>query len=174
MISLNGNVVALAGREILHLAHHLQCPVEINIFYRTPERMEALLSHLHEIKQQEGLDVDILGAEPNARIPGLEGPRAKCAKEGIFEADVLLVPLEDGDRCEALVAMGKTVLVIDLNPLSRTAQMASVTIVDELTRVVNNMNRILESEEQTMLLSPYDNQETVQQALDHISTFFAS
>lgn len=174
VISLNGNVVALAGREILHLAHHLQCPVEINIFYRTPERMEALLSHLHEIKQQEGLDVDILGAEPNARIPSLEGPRAKCTKEGIFEADVLLVPLEDGDRCEALVAMGKTVLVIDLNPLSRTAQMASVTIVDELTRVVNNMNRILESEEQTMLLSTYDNQETVQQALDHISTFFAS
>ena len=32
VISLNGNVVALAGREILHLAHHLQCPVEINIF----------------------------------------------------------------------------------------------------------------------------------------------
>ena len=52
--------------------------------------------------------------------------------------------------------------------------MASVTIVDELTRVVNNMNRILDSEEQTMLLSTFDNQETVQQALDHITTFFAS
>ena len=32
--------------------------------------------------------------------------------------------------------MGKTVCVIDLNPLSRTAQMATVTIVDELTRCV--------------------------------------
>lgn len=174
VISLNGNVVALAGREILHLAHHLQCPVEINIFYRTPERMEALLSHLHELKQQERLDVDILGAEPDARIPGLEGPRANCAKKGIFESDVILVPLEDGDRCEALVAMGKTVLVIDLNPLSRTAQMASVTIVDELTRVISNMNRILDSDEQIMPLSTYDNQAIVQQTLDHISTFFAS
>lgn len=174
VISLNGNVVALAGREILHLAHHLQCPVEINIFYRTPERMEALLSHLHELKQQERLDVDILGAEPDARIPGLEGPRANCAKEGIFESDVILVPLEDGDRCEALVAMGKTVLVIDLNPLSRTAQMASVTIVDELTRVISNMNCILDSGEPIMPLSTYNNQAIVQQTLDHISTFFAS
>jgi 4-phosphopantoate--beta-alanine ligase len=32
--------------------------------------------------------------------------------------------------------MGKTVCVIDLNPLSRTAKTASVTIVDELTRCV--------------------------------------
>ena len=53
-----------------------------------------------------------------------------------FSSDVILVPLEDGDRCEALVAMGKTVCVVDLNPLSRTAKMASITIVDELTRCV--------------------------------------
>jgi 4-phosphopantoate--beta-alanine ligase len=33
--------------------------------------------------------------------------------------------------------MGKTVCVIDLNPLSRTARTASVTIVDELTRCVS-------------------------------------
>ena len=45
-----------------------------------------------------------------------------------------LRPLEDGDRCEALVKMGKKVITIDLNPLSRTAQTAHITIVDELTR----------------------------------------
>ena len=136
--------------------------------------MKALLSHLNEIKAQEQIDVEILGAEPNARIPGLEGPRANCSREGIFDSDVILVPLEDGDRCEALVAMGKTVLVIDLNPLSRTAQMASVTIVDELTRVIGNMNRILDSGEQITPLSTYNNQAIVQQALDHISSFFSS
>ena len=174
VISVNGNVVALAGKEILTLANHLRCPVEVNIFYRTPERMEALLSHLQEIKQQEQLDVTILGAEPDARIPGLEGPRANCVNAGIFESDVILVPLEDGDRCEALVAMGKTVIVIDLNPLSRTAQMASVTIVDELSRVVNNMNNLLESSEQISLSHSYDNQEIVQQSLEHILTFFVS
>ena len=48
----------------------------------------------------------------------------------------MLVPLEDGDRCEALVAMGKTVITIDLNPLSRTARTAHVTIVDELRRAL--------------------------------------
>ena len=45
-----------------------------------------------------------------------------------------MVPLEDGDRCEALVNLEKQVLVVDLNPLSRTAKMATVTIVDEISR----------------------------------------
>ncbi len=35
---------------------------------------------------------------------------------------------------EALVNLGKKVIAIDLNPLSRTARTAHVTIVDELTR----------------------------------------
>ena len=33
-----------------------------------------------------------------------------------MKADTVLVPLEDGDRTEALVKMGKTVVAIDLNP----------------------------------------------------------
>jgi 4-phosphopantoate--beta-alanine ligase len=88
-----------------------------------------------EISEQISV-VPILGADPDGRIPNLEGPRANCHIDGILSADVILVPLEDGDRCEALIAMGKTVCVIDLNPLSRTARTASVTIVDELTRCV--------------------------------------
>ena len=82
------------------------------------------------------MEVPVLGHAPDAQIPGLKGPRAACHREGILESDVILVPLEDGDRCNALVAMGKTVCVVDLNPLSRTAKMASITIVDELTRCV--------------------------------------
>ena len=42
--------------------------------------------------------------------------------------------------------MGKTVIVIDLNPLSRSAQRASITIVDELSRVLNNLLALSESE----------------------------
>ena len=53
------------------------------------------------------------------------------------------MPLEDGDRCEALVQMGKTVIVVDLNPLSRSAKMASITIVDEISRSANNMLDII-------------------------------
>jgi len=60
VLSLNGNVVALAGDEMLHLAHLLDCPVEVNIFYRTPERMAALLSDLDERNKRLGLNVEIL------------------------------------------------------------------------------------------------------------------
>ena len=70
--------------------------------------------------------------------------------------------------------MGKTVVVIDLNPLSRTAQTASVTIVDELTRVVKNMIFLLESSKKATPIDSYDNQEIVRQSLDHILTFFES
>jgi 4-phosphopantoate--beta-alanine ligase len=49
------------------------------------------------------------------------------------------VPLEDGDRCEALVNLGKEVIVIDLNPLSRSAKMATVTVVDEVSRAFDGI-----------------------------------
>ena len=91
-------------------------------------------------------NVEILGGGPDGRIPNLEGPRANCHEDGILSADTILVPLEDGDRCEALIAMGKTVCVIDLNPLSRTARTATVTIVDELTRCVRVLLECLRQE----------------------------
>ena len=42
--------------------------------------------------------------------------------------------LKMDDRTSALKAAGKTIIAIDLNPLSRTAQDADITIVDNLTR----------------------------------------
>ena len=36
-----------------------------------------------------------------------------------------------------LVSLGKEVLVVDLNPLSRSAKMATVTVVDELSRMAD-------------------------------------
>lgn len=166
VLSLNGNVVALAGDEMLQLADLLDCPVEVNIFYRTPERMAALLSDLDERNKRLGLSVEILGANPDAEIPGLKGPRAKCESKGILQSDVLLVPLEDGDRCQALVAMGKTVIVIDLNPLSRSSQTGTITIVDEVTRCVSNMTGYFNSELPSQ--SDYIHAETLQAALDSI------
>ena len=174
VISLNGNAIALAGKELMQLASLLKIPVEVNIFYRTPERMKALLSHLYEIRDTNQLDVEILGENPDAKIPGLEGPRAKCCESGIYNSDVILVPLEDGDRCEALVAMGKVVLVIDLNPLSRSAKMGSVTIVDELSRVAENL---LRGSMQKILRKPridYDNNDHLQSAIDHITSSLSS
>ena len=167
ILSLNGNVVALAGDEMLRLAHLLDCPVEVNIFYRTPERMTALLSDLNERNDRLGLNVEILGANPDGEIPGLKGPRAKCETRGILQSDVLLVPLEDGDRCEALIAMAKEVIVIDLNPLSRTAKMASVTIVDELTRVAKNLIEIIPKKPSRNV---WDNLSALSSALSHITS----
>jgi len=151
VISVNGNAVALAGADLIRCAAVLQCPIEINIYYRTPERITALNSRLEKMRNEvsEGgaptgwngdwqtavANVTILGIHPDSKIPNLEGPRANCCSDGIFNADVIFVPLEDGDRCEALMGMGKKMIVVDLNPLSRTAKKATVTIVDELMRM---------------------------------------
>src|SRR3972149_4430920 len=69
--------------------------------------------------------------------------RALAHRAGIYGADVVLVPLEDGDRTEALVRMGKAVISVDLNPLSRTSQKATVPIVDELTRALPNIEKFV-------------------------------
>ena len=70
-----------------------------------------------------------------AVIPELQSERRRVDLSGIMKADTVLVPLEDGDRTEALVKMGKTVVAIDLNPMSRTARSANITIVDNAIRV---------------------------------------
>ena len=168
VLSVNGNVAALASDAMLRLAAFLSCPLEVNIFYRTPERMEAILGFLNERKVALGLDVEVLGHAPDATIPGLKGPRAACHKDGILASDVILVPLEDGDRCEALVNMGKTVVVIDLNPLSRPAQLASVTIVDELSRALETMLEASETMKDLTIDPDYNHQAVLNAGLQEM------
>lgn len=168
VISVNGNTVALAGRDLLHLAASLSCPVEVNIFYRTQARMDGLISRLERWCEEDGLNVEVLGRRTDGRIDGLEGPRAQCEAAGIAAADVVLVPLEDGDRCEALVAMGKTVLVVDLNPLSRTARTASVTIVDEVGRVAEALREHAAGSEHPAPNEDWDNTACLQASLDEV------
>lgn len=134
VITVNGNAAGLAAKELVELAKLVGAKVEVNLFHRTDERVEKVCAYV----EKEG-GMKVLGREPDAVLPGIASDRAKCTKEGIMAADVVLIPLEDGDRAEALVKAGKKVIAIDLNPLSRTAQTAHVTIVDELTRAVANM-----------------------------------
>jgi 4-phosphopantoate--beta-alanine ligase len=134
VISVNGNAAALAGEVIVELAHYLNATIEVNLFHRTEERVEKITKYLESFGAG-----DVLGPDPDARIPGLDHARALCHKEGIYSADVVLVPLEDGDRAQALKKMGKTVISIDLNPLSRTARTADLNIVDNITRAIPNM-----------------------------------
>lgn len=133
VISVNGNTAALSALEMVKLAQKLPAALEINLFYRTPERVGAI----EKVLKEAGA-VKILGTneEVPVHIKGLRGPRSRASKEGVYKADVVLVPLEDGDRAKALVQNRKFVITVDLNPLSRTSKTASITIVDNLVRVM--------------------------------------
>lgn len=140
VISVNGNTAALVSGGIVDLAGALDAKIEINLFYRTPERVRAVKKVLRDAGARE-----VLGSEENPEhIKGLDSPRSRASQEGVYKADVVLVPLEDGDRAEALVSNGKKVVTVDLNPLSRTAKTATVTIVDNLVRVIPSLTREVE------------------------------
>lgn len=168
VISVNGNVAALVPGEIVELSRELKAPIEVNLFHRTEERVQKIVRHLR------GYGASAIYSGVDARIPNLSHERAKVDSRGIYRGDVVLVPLEDGDRCEALVAMGKSVIAIDLNPLSRTAQTATVTIVDNLIRVIPNMvgltreMRLLSYNELRSMIEEYDNKATLALALEEI------
>jgi len=134
VISVNGNVVALAGKQCVSLAEAVPAKIEVNLFHRTDVRMKKLTSEMKRLGAKK-----VYGCKADARIPGLEHDRGLCDSDGIFSADVVLVALEDGDRCQALKKMGKTVIAIDLNPLSRTAKFADVTVVDNVIRAIPNI-----------------------------------
>jgi 4-phosphopantoate--beta-alanine ligase len=131
VVSVNGNAAALVPEELVELAEVTGADLEVNLFNRTEERIEAIADYLREHGAEE-----VKGLAADARIPGLDHERAKVDADGIYDADVVLVPLEDGDRAEALGEMGKTELVVDLNPLSRSPQVATVPIVDNIIRAM--------------------------------------
>ena len=165
VISVNGNVVALAAREIARLSEVSGAKVEINLFHRTPERISGLT------KMMKKVGINALGENADDLIPGLSSERAKCCSAGIGSADVVLVPLEDGDRCEALVNMGKKVITIDLNPLSRTAQTAHITIVDELTRCLPLLSDFVKEKKG---FDDFDNKKCLSDVLNYIAERISS
>ena len=188
VISVNGNTVVLAGDGAIRLAAVLGCPIEVNIYYRTPSRIKGLISLLEEwrfnVSQEDAPDgfdgdwkdsvegVSLLGGSPNFKIEGLEGPRSNCTREGIGEADTILVPLEDGDRCEALISLGKEVLVVDLNPLSRSSRMATVTIVDEVSRAFEAILSYL-LDDSDYRQTDWDNRKSLKESLKEIGDHFS-
>ncbi|ERG96355.1 4-phosphopantoate--beta-alanine ligase [Haloquadratum walsbyi] len=134
VISVNGNVAALVPEAIVELAKMVNADIEVNLFNRTEERMKAIADHLHD----HGAET-VRGLKADGQIPGLDHERATVDSDGIGAADVVLVPLEDGDRAAALDAVGKHEIVIDLNPLSRSAVAATVPIIDNVLRAVPNI-----------------------------------
>ena len=133
VISVNGNTAALCPNTVVELARVAGASIEVNIFYRTEEREKAIKAELelHGAKKVLGV-----GSKASARIPELQSERRRVDPDGIYTADTVLVPLEDGDRTEALIKMNKKVITIDLNPLSRTSRAANITIVDNVVRAM--------------------------------------
>ncbi|MHA1638538.1 MAG: phosphopantothenate/pantothenate synthetase [Candidatus Thorarchaeota archaeon] len=133
VISVNGNACSLVPEALVELSELVNAPLEINLFYYRKEREDAILKALQDAGAK-----DVLGTHdrPNETIDELSSNRRKVDVEGIGAADVVVVPLEDGDRTEALRAIGKYVITIDLNPMSRTSVYSNITIVDNIVRTL--------------------------------------
>lgn len=178
VISVNGNACALVARELVELSELTSAPLEINLFYYRKEREDAIKNALLDAGAQR-----ILGTHdrPSETIPELNSNRRKVDSEGIAKADVVLVPLEDGDRTESLRAIGKRVLTIDLNPMSRTSVFSNVTVVDNIVRTLPLMVKFahemkkLPKEELRQIVDSFDNIENLKQSLqlmcEHLDSY---
>lgn len=169
VISVNGNVAALCPDELVELSEVTGAPLEVNLFHRTEERARRIRRVLEEAGARNVLGVD---RGHLTRLPSLSSRRGIVDERGIRRADFVLVPLEDGDRTRALKELGKRVAAIDLNPLSRTARDADITIVDNVVRCVRKIAREYENmdkERAREVLEAYDNDAVLAEVLEYIS-----
>ncbi|CAI9831068.1 MAG: phosphopantothenate/pantothenate synthetase [Nitrosopumilus sp.] len=141
VVSVNGNAAALCAAELVGIGRAAGAPIEVNLFYGGRGRAGAVARTL----RRHGAS-GVLGTEraSRSRLAGTDSDRGWADRRGILAADAVLVPLEDGDRTAALRDAGKTVIALDLNPLSRTARTASITIVDNVVRSAGLLAREIE------------------------------
>lgn len=176
VISVNGNAASLAAEDVVKLAEVVKAKIEVNLYHRSIERETAIKKLLEEGGAKEVLGI---GEAASAKIPEVASERRRVDPKGILVADVVLVPLEDGDRTHALVKMGKKIIAIDLNPLSRTSQFASITIVDNIVRAMPTLIRIakkLKTEDKEKLqkiTSSFDNKKNLGEAIGLINQWLS-
>jgi 4-phosphopantoate--beta-alanine ligase len=169
VISVNGNVAALIPEEIVIFSNLVNAPLEINLFYQKEGRIEAIKN----ILQKAGA-TELYGVDQNKMIElnGLESNRRKV--ELIAHADLVMVPLEDGDRTETLKKLNKYVIAVDLNPISRTSLWADITIVDNIVRAISEMIKVtqelkgLKRNQLDNLVKNFDNKKNIQNNLNLI------
>ncbi|MEM1518406.1 MAG: 4-phosphopantoate--beta-alanine ligase [Nitrososphaerota archaeon] len=177
VISVNGNTAALVPKELVELSKIVKAKLEVNLFHRTIEREIKIGEFLKSFGAEEVLGI---GSDASETIPGLESKRRFVSNRGIYSADTVLVALEDGDRTEQLVRMGKKVVAIDLNPFSRTARAASITIVDNVTRalpiLIEECKNLLNSKRDELkeIVTGFDNErnlkDMIREIRDRLST----
>lgn len=169
VISVNGNTTALAIDEVIEFAKAVNAKIEINLFYRTDERVDKIT----KLYKDHGYP-KILGSNEDdiAYINEIKNPRASASKNGIYTADTVLVPLEDGDRAEILSKSGKNIITIDLNPLSRTSKMSDVSIVDNIVRALPFMTKIVDDLKSQpisylkKIIEEFNNEDNLKESLD--------
>lgn len=172
VISVNGNATALAIDDMIELANEINAKIEINLFYRTDERVQIItrLYKDHGYKNILGSlddDIEYLNDIPNSR--------SSASKTGIYTADTILIPLEDGDRAEILKKSGKKIITIDLNPLSRTSKMSDISIMDNIVRAIPFMTKIakdLKTQDKEVLIemiNDFDNEENLKESIEQIN-----
>lgn len=171
VISANGNLAALCPKEAVGLARAVGAEIEVNLFYRTERRANAIRRRLLACGAKR-----VLGTGSGLlRMPELFSGRRKVSREGIYSADAVLLAMEDGDRTKALRKMGKCVVAIDLNPLSVTAREADITVVDNVVRampLIAKEAKGLRSAGRKMLLrivEGYSNEKERKAAVAHIA-----
>ncbi|MBN1802201.1 MAG: phosphopantothenate/pantothenate synthetase [Candidatus Lokiarchaeota archaeon] len=177
IISVNGNVAALVPEELVKLSTIISAPLEINLFYRKEGRIEAITNALKKAGA-----TNILGTDESTmvEIEELRSNRRLVDPNGIKIADTVFVPLEDGDRTEALKKLGKRVITVDLNPISRTALWADISIVDNIVRALPAMIematklRKLPSEELNQIIFTFNNKKNIQDTLELIKNYIES
>lgn len=175
VISVNGNTAALVAEDLVKLSEILPAALEVNIFHTSSEREQKIAEHLQICGARS-----VLLPQVGCLLPGIDSNRKFIHPEGIAKADLVFVPLEDGDRCEALIRSGREVVTVDLNPVSRTAQTATVTIVDELSRALPVLIELLEKykklnrQELEKVVADYDNVRVLKHARVHIASYFAN
>lgn len=171
VISVNGNVAALCSKEVVELSNIINADIEVNLFYWSEKRQIAIEKELKKMGART-----VLGTRSvdSARIPELRSERGIVDYDGIYKADTVLVPLEDGDRTEALVKMHKRVIAIDLNPLSRTSRAATITVVDNLIRALPAMameaKRLKQQNGEILkrIVNEFDNSKNLSESLEII------
>ena len=106
VISVNGNFAALCPKEIIQLAKTTKSKIEVNLFYSSEKRKKAISNILKKSGAKEILGMD---KKQSTKLKGIDSARRIVDKNGIFSADVVLVPLEDGDRTIALKKVKKKI-----------------------------------------------------------------
>ena len=171
VISVNGNIAALCPKQIVKLSKQIKAKLEVNLFYVNEKRKKAIIKTLKKNGANEILGSKITSSK---KLPGIDSARRIVDKDGIFVADVVIVPLEDGDRTIALRKSGKTVITFDLNPLSRTSQTANITIVDNVTRaidlLINESKKLSKKNKKSLqkIIDDFDNKKNLRENIIQI------